>query len=111
MRGSSVSKALLILGALVGGAAGVALALGLRLDQLPAWMITVGMYKLAFIAAGGLFVAGALLGRAARESSRRLTQNDEAAHRVSAGEWAEGERIPRQPDPVNRHRRDDRSTQ
>lgn len=40
MRGSSVSKALLILGALVGGAAGVALALGLRLDQLPPWMIT-----------------------------------------------------------------------
>jgi hypothetical protein len=34
-------------------------------------MITVGMYKLAFIAAGGLLVAGALMGRAARE--RRLS--------------------------------------
>lgn len=108
VRASSVSKALLILGALVGGAAGVALALGLRLDQLPPWMITVGMYKLAFIAAGGLFVAGALVGRAARESSRRLTQSDaDAARRVSSGEWTEGESIPRQPEPVNRDRRDD----
>ena len=71
MRLATSSKALLVLGALVGTAAGVAMALGLRLDELPPWMITVGMYKLAFIAAGGLFVAGALLGRAARRSATR----------------------------------------
>jgi hypothetical protein len=34
-------------------------------------MITVGMYKLAFIAAGGLLVAGALLGRATRGTPLR----------------------------------------
>ena len=66
MRGSMVAKALLVLGALVGGVAGLALALGFRADRLPPWMITVGMYKLALMAAGGLLVAGALLGRAAR---------------------------------------------
>jgi hypothetical protein len=66
---SRVAKGLIIAGAVVGGAAALALALGLRPNQLPAWMITVGMYKLAFIAAGGLLVAGAMLGRAIRRKS------------------------------------------
>jgi len=66
MRGSTVARTLIVLGALIGGLAGLALALGFRADGLPPWMITVGMYKLAFIAAAGLLVAGALLGRAAR---------------------------------------------
>jgi hypothetical protein len=70
VRASTLSKALLLLGALVGAAAGATLAFGIRLDQLPPWMITVGMYKLAFIAAGGLLVAGALIGRAARSRHR-----------------------------------------
>ena len=76
MRSSTVAKGLLMLGVLVGGAAGVALALGFRVDQLPPWMITVGMYKLAFIAAGGLLAAGAVLGRRAGavvEPTRRAT--------------------------------------
>jgi hypothetical protein len=38
MRGSTVSKALLLLGVLVGVVTGVALALGLRLDRLPPWI-------------------------------------------------------------------------
>jgi hypothetical protein len=76
VRASSISKALLVLGALVGVAAGVALALGVRLDRLPPWMIMVGMYKLIFIAAGGLLVAGAMLGRAARDKSRRRDASD-----------------------------------
>jgi hypothetical protein len=76
MRASTVSKALLLLGALVGTATGVALAFDIGLDQLPPWLITVGMYKLAFIAAGGLFVAGALLGRAARSRQRDRADRD-----------------------------------
>ena len=76
MRASAISKLLLVVGAVVGAAAGVALALGVRLDRLPSWMITVGMYKLVFIAAGGLLAAGAMLGRAARDKSRRRDASD-----------------------------------
>jgi hypothetical protein len=76
VRASAISKLLLIVGAVVGAAAGVALALGVRLDRLPSWMITVGMYKLVFIAAGGLLAAGAMLGRAARDKSRRRDASD-----------------------------------
>jgi hypothetical protein len=76
MRGPVISKALLILGAVVGAAAGIALALDVRLDRLPSWMITVGMYKLVFLAAGGLLAAGAMLGRATREKTHRRDVSD-----------------------------------
>lgn len=45
-------------------------ALDLRLN-LPDWMIRIAMIKLAFVAAGGLLAAGALMGRHAK--SRSLT--------------------------------------
>ena len=70
MRLSTVSKLVIILGVLVGGAAGLALVFGIGLDHIPPWMITIGMYKLTFIAAGGLLVVGAMLGRAARARAR-----------------------------------------
>lgn len=110
MRFSTVAKTLLILGALLGAAAGIALVLGLRLDQLPPWMITVGMYKLAFIAAGGLLVAGALLGRAARSRSSRPempNETDATQAVVGSGPWEGGERAPREIDRVDRDRRHD----
>ena len=90
MRFTSLSKALLILGALVGTVAGLAMVLGLRLDQLPSWMITVGMYKLAFLAAAGLFFAGALLGRAARSSATQPREGNEADRvrsQIAPGPW------------------------
>lgn len=111
MRLSVVAKGLLALGALVGGLAGLALALGLRLDQLPPWMITVGMYKLAFIAAAGLFAAGAMLGRAARRESsveageRERPAADRAA--VGPGPWRPDQSASNQPDRVDRERRRD----
>lgn len=108
MRFPTVAKTLLILGALVGAAAGVALALGLRLDQLPPWMITVGMYKLAFVAAGGLFVAGALLGRAARRrpsSPEMPNEADVAQSAVGPGPWEAGDSTVREADRVDRDRR------
>ena len=67
MRAATIAKSLLVLGLLVGTATGLALALGFDVDRIPSWMVTVGMYKLAFIAAAGLLVAGALMGRATRE--------------------------------------------
>jgi hypothetical protein len=107
MRATTISKGLLILGLLVGAATGIALALGLRLDQLPPWVITVGMYKLAFIAAGGLFVAGALLGRAAQNALRRRTPTKGDPRLVGeSGPWIESDNIAREPDPVKRDRRD-----
>ena len=109
MRLSLVAKSLLIIGAFVGGVAGLALALGFRLDQLPPWMITVGMYKLAFIAAAGLFVAGAMLGRAARGSSSRpeRTQKDSGTRppAVGPGPWQGDQPSVRQADPLDRDRR------
>lgn len=109
MSSSTVSKGLLILGVLVGSAAGVALALGLRVDQLPPWMITVGMYKLAFIAAGGLFVAGAVLGRAARKRvvGTEVPNEIDVAERVGPGPWDAGDRPVREADRVERDRRRD----
>jgi hypothetical protein len=70
MRLSTVSRLVIILGVLVGGAAGLALVFGMGLDRIPPWMITIGLYKLTFIAAGGLLVVGAMLGRAARARAR-----------------------------------------
>jgi hypothetical protein len=104
MRFSTVAKTLLILGALVGAAAGLALALGLRLDQLPPWMITVGMYKLAFMAAGGLLVAGAILGRATQRSSARpeADQADVAQSVLGPGPFEASDRAAREPDRLDR---------
>ena len=111
MRLSVVAKSLLVLGAFVGGLAGLALALGLRLDQLPPWMITVGMYKLAFIAAAGLFVAGAVLGRAAREPSspeeRRPDDSGAGRPTVGPGPWQADQGTQRERDHVDRDRRHD----
>jgi hypothetical protein len=102
---SAVAKGLIVAGVIVGGAAGVALALGLRLDQLPGWMITVGMYKLAFIAAAGLLVAGAVLGRAARGMWRRGERDHARPEAIQSGAWEPDASPPPQPDPVDRDRR------
>ena len=109
MRLPVVAKSLLVLGALVGALTGLALVLGLRLHQLPPWMITVGMYKLAFLAAAGLLVAGALLGRAARNRSAS-NQSPHAnpiapSEPLSPGTWHVHQGSVRQGDPVDRDRR------
>ena len=102
---SAVAKGLIIVGAIVGGGAGLALALGLRLDQLPGWMITVGLYKLTFIAAAGLLVAGAMLGRAARGMSRSGDRDDARQQAIGSGPWEPDPSPPRQEDRVDRGRR------
>ena len=108
MRLPVVAKSLLVLGFLVGALTGLALALGLRLDQLPPWMITVGMYKLAFLAAAGLLVAGALLGRAARNrsaSNQSPHANPTAPSKpLGPGPWHVHQGSAREPDPVDRDR-------
>jgi hypothetical protein len=106
MRAATLSNGLLLIGALVGVATGAALALGLRVDQLPSWMITVGMYKLAFIAAGGLLVAGALVGRAAHNALERHPPTDANVQLGEGPGVSTGTDTPeRERDPVKRDRR------
>lgn len=100
MRASTIARGLLIIGALVGAGAGIALALGLGVSSIPPWMITVGMYKLAFIAAGGLLVAGAMVGRAAMRRSR----GDDAPPAIGPGPWTDADQSPRQPQNVESER-------
>lgn len=69
---SRIARGLMVLGAGIGVFSVAAAALDMRLN-LPDWMIRVAMLKLAFIAAGGLLAAGALIGRHAK--SRSLTSS------------------------------------
>ncbi len=59
----------------IGGAVAVlgviGLAVGFRPSALPAALLDIAAFKLVFIAAGGLVVAGAMLGRSARRAADR----------------------------------------
>lgn len=71
MRASLIGKALLSLGLLVGVIAGVGIVVGFRPSMLPAALLDIAAYKLAFIAAGGLLAGGAILRRyGLREDAR-----------------------------------------
>lgn len=87
---SRVARGLMLLGAGIAVLGIAVAALDLRLN-LPDWMIRVAMIKLAFVAAGGLLAAGALMGRHAK--SRSLTA---AASRLLPDERPEsfGTRMP-----------------
>jgi hypothetical protein len=61
---------LLTLGALMGGAVGVGLLLGISLPGVP-WLIAVGLVKLALLGSGGLMATGAVLQRLSRRSEDR----------------------------------------
>ena len=106
MRAVSVAKFLLVLGLLVGTATGLALAVGFDVDRIPRWMITVGMYKLAFIAAAGLLVAGALMGRATQERrSPEASRETEAQLRGGSDVDAASPRTQRDREAIRRDRR------
>jgi hypothetical protein len=106
MRAATIAKSLLVLGLLVGAATGLALALGFDVDRIPSWMITVGMYKLAFIAAAGLLVAGALMGRAIRERGiPEASRETEAQLRDGSDVDAASVRARRDREEVKRDRR------
>jgi hypothetical protein len=67
---SRIARGLMLLGAGVGILSVAVVTLEMRLN-LPDWMVRVAIIKLAFIAAGGLLAAGAVVGRHAK--SRELT--------------------------------------
>ncbi|MCC7051927.1 MAG: hypothetical protein IT355_01585 [Gemmatimonadaceae bacterium] len=58
-----------MLGGIVGFAVCVGMALGYKPSVLPSAWIDLAVFKLAIIASGALFVAGATLGRAAMQSA------------------------------------------
>ena len=62
MRG--VGQLLMILGALVGGAVGLGMLVGLSIPGV-SWIVAVGLAKLAIVASGGLMAGGAVLQRLA----------------------------------------------
>lgn len=66
MRLATAGMLLRIGGLIVGVAAIAALALGADLSRLSPFLVKIALYKLAFIAALVLLVAGAMLGRRAR---------------------------------------------
>jgi hypothetical protein len=63
MRSSRFGGLLLGIGAVVGVAAVVGLVTGFEPSRLPAAMLDLAVYKLTFVAAAGLLVAGAVLRR------------------------------------------------
>ena len=68
MSSAKLSRLLLGMGATLGIAAVLAMAVDLRVN-IPDWMIKVAMVKLALVGAAGLFATGAILGRHANRSS------------------------------------------
>lgn len=70
MRATQVGTALRVLGLAVGLGAAAALLLGFDLTRLSPFWIKIAIYKLAFIAALALLIAGAMIGRRARARSR-----------------------------------------
>jgi hypothetical protein len=75
MRTERAGALLLALGLMVGTAAGVGLIVGFEPARLPRELLNIAAYKLTFLAAGGLLVAGAVMrrygrrGKAARGAS------------------------------------------
>ncbi len=55
----------------------IGFTLGFRPSALPSALLDIAVFKLVFIAAGGLVVAGAVLGRSARREADR--HNSQAA--------------------------------
>ncbi len=71
MRIATMGMLLRVGGLLVGIVAVVGLAMGADVVHLPPWLVKIAIYKLTFIAAIALLVAGAMVGRRARESGSR----------------------------------------
>lgn len=71
MRATLIGRILLALGLLAGTAAGVGLLVGFEPAQLPPALLNIAAYKLTFVAALGLFAAGAVFLRYARRAEVR----------------------------------------
>lgn len=98
-----LSRVLLVLGATLGVAAVVALALDLRVN-IPDWMIKVAMIKLALAGSVGLFVGGAILGRHANRQALLRANEARVLSEASTGlgpPLPDGDRVRAHPDQQN----------
>jgi hypothetical protein len=86
MRAARIGPLLLGLGLVVGAAAGVGLLVGFEPAQLPRALLNIAAYKLTFLAAAGLIVAGALVLRYGRRepAGRTAVPNTEQGTRALA---------------------------
>jgi hypothetical protein len=68
-----IGQLLMILGALVGGAVGLGMFVGLSIPGV-SWIVAIALAKLSLVASGGLMAGGAVLQRLAarREEPSRL---------------------------------------
>jgi len=69
VRADRVGPLLLVLGLVVGGAAGIGLLVGFEPAQLPRALLNIAAYKLTFLAAVGSLAAGAVLLRYGRRGT------------------------------------------
>lgn len=92
MRLSRLSAACYGLGLFIGGAASVGLAFGFAPSRLPAALLDVAAYKLAFLTSIALFGVGAAVGRYAQAVRRS---------REAAAEFAEEAAALAQPRPAD----------
>lgn len=85
MRDSRFGRFLLGVGALVGVAASVAYVAGFKPSELPATLLDIAAYKLAFIAALVLMGAGAAVRRYASRASATETEGPGVAPAPALG--------------------------
>ena len=87
MRAARIGPVLLALGLLVGVAAGVGLLVGFEPARLPRELLNIAAYKLTFLAAGGLLVAGALALRYdRRQTSTKTVDAADGRHTAALAE-------------------------
>jgi hypothetical protein len=97
-----VSTAFLALGLLVGAVAGLGMVVGFEPARLPAALLNIAAYKLAFLAALSLIAAGGVAGRYAR--SRAVPRAPQLSGDVVGGALGPGasgiQRSEPEPEPV-----------
>ena len=105
-----IARVCLALGASVAVLGVLGVALGLRPSALPPALLDIAAFKLVFIAAGGLIIAGAMLGRAARgrrDEQDSLLAPSPAGQSLPSGAADVSSTAP-EPVPVPVHRHDRR---
>lgn len=103
MRTARFGQLLLVVGGAVGVAAVLGIVVGFEPAKLPAALLNIAVYKLAFAAAGGLLAAGAVVRRYGQREAREGARDTDPAvlaesRREALGGGAPPDRPPARPD-------------